>query len=74
MDLEADKEGNFGPLDGAKEEAGEAEVRQCHLPCQGARLCPAVVGPEKNGAVEPREEGRGVTRQGRSEGVQEEGG
>lgn len=74
VDLEADKEGSFGPLGGAEEEAGEEEVRRCHLPCQGARLCPAVVGLEKNGEVEPQEEGQGVIHQGQSEGVQGEGG
>lgn len=51
---------------------GEEEVGQCRLPCQGARLCPAVVGMERNGEVEPQEEGRGVIHQGQSEGVQEE--
>lgn len=73
VDLEADKGGNFGPLGGAEEEAGVEEVRQCRLPCQGARLCPAVFGLEKNEEVEPREEGQGVIPQGQSEGVQEEG-
>lgn len=74
MDLEADKWGSFGPLGGAEEEAGEEEVSQCRLPCQGARLCPAVVGLEKNEEVGPQEEGRDVIHQGQSEGVQEEGG
>lgn len=47
----------------------EEEVKQCHLPHQGAALYPAVGGPERSEGVGPQEEVRGATLLGRFEEV-----